>query len=309
MWRALKLAGWVLLGLLVVIAIAVPFAIGMRPILGARARPLTDQRFETTPVRLERGRHLVTAVNGCLYCHGELDWQAPGFPLKPGSEGGGRSWDRERLLFVTAPNITPDPETGAGEWSDDMLGRAIREGIGHHGRTLFPLMPYAQYRSMSDEDLASIVVYVRTLPALKHALPSTAVPFPVNRLINTLPEPIAAPVPDPVRSNVVAYGEYLTRMGACRDCHTPTDARNQPIAALEFGGGFAVTGPPSPSACYELPQRHLLEPPRGRCGRRHRDSRHVTDRHPADVRAAVDCMVGWQLPQRRADRRRGAATR
>jgi hypothetical protein len=41
----------------------------------------------------------------------------------------------------------------------------------------------------------------------------------------------------------VAYGDYLTRMGACRDCHTPADSQNQPITALEFSGGFVLTGP------------------------------------------------------------------
>jgi hypothetical protein len=65
----------------------------------------------------------------------------------------------------------------------------------------------------------------------------------VNRFINVLPEPVTAPVPEPNRRNNVAYGDYLTRMGACRDCHTPVDAQNQPITALEFSGGFVLTGP------------------------------------------------------------------
>jgi hypothetical protein len=124
-----------------------------------------------------------------------------------------------------------------------MIARAIREGIGHDGRTLCPLMPYIQYRSMSDEDVASIVVYLRTLPALKRSLPPTNVPFPVSRFINALPQPVGEPVPEPDRRNRVAYGDYLARLGECRDCHTPADARNQPIAALEFGGGFVLTGP------------------------------------------------------------------
>lgn len=63
------------------------------------------------------------------------------------------------MPFVTAPNITPDRETGSGAWTDDMLARAIREGISHDGRALFPIMPYTQYRYLSDEDLASVVVY------------------------------------------------------------------------------------------------------------------------------------------------------
>ena len=243
MGRALRMSGFVLAGLFVLVVVAVPLAVGVRPIVGPRVRALTDHRFDATPARLARGRYLVTAVNGCFSCHGELEWQSPGFPVKPGTEGAGRRWDREGLPFATAPNITPDPETGAGLWTDDMFARAIREGIGHDGRTLFPLMPYEQYRLMSDEDLASIVVYLRALPAVKHALPPTDVPFPVSRFIHALPQPVVAPVPEPDRKNPVAYGGYLTRMGACRDCHTPVDATNRPITSLEFSGGFTLVGP------------------------------------------------------------------
>jgi hypothetical protein len=78
---------------------------------------------------------------------------------------------------VIALNLTPDPETGAGTWSDDRFARAIREGIGHDESTLFPLMPYEVYRAMSDEDLASIVVYLRSLPPF-------AVPFPRWKLFS-----------------------------------------------------------------------------------------------------------------------------
>lgn len=116
MRRVLKIGALVAAGVLALLAVAIPLAIGVRPIIGARSRPLTDRRFDSTPVRLERGRYLVTSVSGCLYCHGELDWQAPGFPVKAGTEGGGRRWDREGLPFVTAPNITPDRDTGAGAW-------------------------------------------------------------------------------------------------------------------------------------------------------------------------------------------------
>lgn len=243
MRRALKIIGVVALGISLLAAIVVPLAIGIRPIIGARSRPLTDRRFEPTPARLARGRYLVTAVSGCFFCHGEVDWSASGFPVKAGTEGGGRVWDREGLPFLTVPNITSDRETGAGAWTDDMLARAIREGIGHDGRTLFPVMPYTQYHSMSDEDVASIVVYLRTVPALKRTLPPTKVPFPVSRFIHAVPQPLTAPVPEPDRRNHLQYGNYLTRLAACRDCHTPADARNQPIPALEFSGGFVLVGP------------------------------------------------------------------
>ena len=231
------------LALLVLIVVGVPAVVGIRPIIGPRARPLTDRRFESTPQRMERGQYLATSVNGCLYCHSELDWQSPGFPVKAGTEGGGRSFAEEGLPWMTAPNITPDPETGAGNWTDDMLARAIREGIGHDGRALFPLMPYPQYRFMSDEDLASVIVSIRSLKPLRRTLPPTDIPFPVNRFINAVPEPVTEPVPSPERANRVAYGDYMVRISACRDCHTPADAQGQVIPGMDFAGGFALVGP------------------------------------------------------------------
>jgi hypothetical protein len=243
MRRWLRISGLVLFVLLATLAAAVPAVIGVRPIIGPKARPLTMRRYEATPHRLERGRYLVTSVNGCVFCHSELDWASPGFPVKAGTEGGGRSWADEGLPWVAAPNITPDAATGVGQWSDDALARAIREGISHDGRALFPLMPYQQYRYMSDEDLASIIVYIRSLKPLRRQLPSTRVPFPVSRFINAVPDPVVQPVPEPNRQDPIAYGRYLVRMGACRDCHSPTDSQHRPIPGMDFAGGFVLTGP------------------------------------------------------------------
>jgi len=243
MHRGLKRLGLVLLALVVVVTLAIPVVIGIRPIIGPRARPLTDRTFERTPERLERGRYLVTSVSACFFCHAETDWQAPGFTARPGTEGSGKTWADEGIPWLTVPNITPDPETGAGRWTDDQLARAIREGIGHDGRALFPLMPYHQYRYMSDEDLASVIAYLRSLPPVRKALPPSQIPFPVNRFINAVPEPVTAPVPEPNRSNPVEYGAYLVRLGVCRDCHSTADANGQAVPGMEFAGGTALPGP------------------------------------------------------------------
>ena len=106
-------------------------------------------------------------------------------------------------------NITSDPETGAGSWTDDQLARAIREGIGHDGRALFPMMPYESLRHMSDEDLASLVVYIRSLPPVRNPLPKTEIIFPVKYLIRNVPQPVTGPVSSPDRSDRVKWGEYL----------------------------------------------------------------------------------------------------
>src|SRR5437867_9893064 len=104
------------------------------------------------------------------------------------------------LPWLIAPNITSDKETGVGAWSDDTLARAIREGIGHDGRALFLAMPYPHYRQMSDEDLASVIAYLRTVPAVRNQLPTTTMPFPLNFFIQNVPEPVTTAVPAPDQS-------------------------------------------------------------------------------------------------------------
>jgi mono/diheme cytochrome c family protein len=156
--------------------------------------------------------------------------------------GAGLIWAQTDTPWLVAPNITPDKETGAGNWSDDTLARAIREGIGHDGRALFPIMPYQSFRAMSDEDLASVIVYIRTLPPIRNQLPATQIPFPLNFLIKNVPEPLTGPVPPPDLSTPVARGAYLVRMGTCADCHTPQE-KGKPIAGLDFAGGLVLKGP------------------------------------------------------------------
>src|SRR5215467_11117552 len=185
----------ILLILIVLVSLGITFTIGWRPIIGARKRALTGRRFEVTSARLERGRYLVDSVNGCFGCHTDQDWSKPGAPPVAGKEGSGHIWADQDLPWLVAPNITSDKETGAGNWSDDALARAIREGIGHDGRTLFPVMPYPHYREMSDEDLASIIVYLRSVPPVRSQLPVTQIPFPQKYLMNDMPQPITAPVP------------------------------------------------------------------------------------------------------------------
>jgi mono/diheme cytochrome c family protein len=235
-----KLARRLGIGLTVLVALAavgLPAAVGIRPFIGAKSRPLTARTFERTPARLERGRYLVTsAQTPCILCHSPLDVAGGDMKVTDGMMLAGRNWAPEDVPFVTAPNLTPDPETGVGTWTDDQLARAIREGIGHDGRTLFPIMPYQRYRDMSDEDLASIIVYLRSLPPIRNPLPPSKVPFPLNRLINALPQPIEAPV-TPDLSTPEKRGHYITQLAVCGDCHTPMDDQGTPVPDMEFAGG------------------------------------------------------------------------
>ncbi len=212
--------------------------------LRPRTRPLTSRTFARTPERLARGAYLVHGVIPCLHCHSPHDWTKHDAPIMPGMEGAGQDMSLLKGLpgHIVAPNLTPDPETGAGNWSDDTLARAIREGIGHDGRALFPIMPYQRFRYLSDEDVASIVVFLRSLPAVRNPLPKTEIIFPVKYLIRSVPQPLTEPVADPDLSTPVQRGKYLVTAAACADCHTP-QIQGQDVPGMDFAGGFTLEGP------------------------------------------------------------------
>ena len=239
-WK--KIGAITILVVIALVVLGITLTIGWRPIIGAKKRALTDRRFEATPQRLVRGQYLVDGVMGCFGCHTDQDWSKPGAPPVAGKEGSGHVWSDQDMPWLIAPNITPDKETGAGNWSDDTLARAIREGIGHDGRTLFPIMPYPHYRQMSDEDLASVIAYLRTVPAVRNQLPATKMPFPLNFLMQNMPQPIDAARPVPDQSTPVARGSYLVQMGACADCHTPQE-KDQSMPGMDFAGGSLMHEP------------------------------------------------------------------
>ena len=223
--------------LLVLLSGGITATIGWTPFFGPKTRALTDRRFEPSPARMERGEYLVKHVTGCMHCHSELDTSVRGLPIKEGRVGAGRSWAADGIPWLTTPNISSDRETGAGGWTDDTLARATREGIGHDGRALFPVMPYGNYRKMSDEDLASVITYIRSLPAVRQAQPKSAIPFPVSRFINAAPQPIEGVVAPPDISTPEKRGQYLVTLGSCADCHSPMDERGQFVAGMDFAGG------------------------------------------------------------------------
>ncbi len=231
--------------LVILVVTAISATIGWRPIFGPKARPLTSRKFEFTPQRLERGRYLATSVTGCFGCHSEHDWKSHGAPIVPGTTGAGEVMPFADLPGrVVAPNITSDVATGVGGWTDDELARAIREGISRDGRTLFPMMPYEHFRKMSDEDLASIIVFLRTVPPIRRELPKTEIIFPVKYLMRSAPEPVNEPVSsaDATSADPVKRGAYLVNLADCAFCHTP-HVRGQPVAHMGFAGGMVLTGP------------------------------------------------------------------
>lgn len=239
--RLKRFVGLGFLGIVVLGMIGL-FSSGLwRVFAGPKARAITNRTFEKTPARLERGKYLVENVIGCFFCHSERDWKAEGAPPIEARKGAGTVFaGGPGKLF--APNITPDKETGVGNWTDDELARAIREGVSRDGHALFPIMPYMNYRKLPEEDLAAVVVYLRSIPPVKNAVEKTKLSFPLNFLVNMMPQPLEGPVSEPDLSSPVKRGEHLVTLNSCNDCHTPMD-KGQPLSGMLLAGGFTLNEP------------------------------------------------------------------
>lgn len=186
--------------------------------------------------QLARGAYLVNGVVACGNCHRQLGPQ--GQALLDKGLSGGLVFDEPPFKAV-APNITPDRQTGIGNWSASQLGKAIREGIRPDQSVVGPPMPIAFYRKFSDEDLAAVVAYLRAQPAVSHAVARSEyrIPLPANYG----PSVQGIPTPDP--SQQLAYGEYLANIGHCMECHTPRDKQGMLVLSKFGAGGQVFKGP------------------------------------------------------------------
>jgi mono/diheme cytochrome c family protein len=185
---------------------------------------------------LERGTYLMNSVVACGNCHVQRD---KGKPLFDRGLSGGMVFDEEPFKAV-ASNITPDPETGIGKWTDAQLSRAIREGIRPDGSLIGPPMPFEFYRSMSDGDLKAIVAYLRAQPPVKNAVAKSEYRIKLPPSYGPeIKKPVAAPSPkDPAK-----YGAYLAGpLGHCMECHTPR-VKGQTDMARMGAGGNSFQGP------------------------------------------------------------------
>lgn len=238
--RTIAAGGLVLAVLLVLGAIT---AVGWQVVLGPDARPVTDRAFEVTEARLERGRYLVEGPAACLHCHSEHDLSQPEYPSLEGRKGAGWDMPIPELGSVIAPNITPDPETGIGAWTDDEIARAVQEGVSRDGTALFPIMPYLSFRELDEEDIASIVVYLRTIPPVRQVRARSELIFPLNLLVKTMPVPLHERRASHPSGTAADRGAYLVRVAQCADCHTPSDDQGMPLPGLAFGGGGKFSDP------------------------------------------------------------------
>ncbi len=182
-----------------------------------------------TPV--ERGRYLVETIAGCGNCHTP---RGPKGEFAAGKELAGGFVIEEKPFRAVATNITPDKETGIGNWTDAQIAKAIREGLRPDGSLIGPPMPIELYRKLSDSDLAAIVAYLRTVKPVANKVVEKSVyriPLPPNY------GPPVASVPDVPRTDKVKYGEYLAGpVGHCIECHTPLVRGHRDWSRIGQGG-------------------------------------------------------------------------
>ena len=222
-----------LLGLVIVVIVAlVSYVTFALPKVGDPP----DLQVELTPERLERGKYLAWYGAGCLDCHSLRDPSVYSLPLVPGREGAGGFRFSHEIGFpgvMYSPNITP---AGLGEWTDGEIFRAITAGVDNEGKALFPVMPYHDYGKMDQEDIYSIIAYLRTLEPIESQIPERELDFPLGLMVNLMPEEPELPArPDP--SDQVAYGEYVANAAGCIHCHTTQDDRGMMIPELLLAGG------------------------------------------------------------------------
>ncbi len=146
--------------------------------------------------------------------------------------------DTPWMFTAWAPNITPGARIA--EWSDAELARAIREGIRPDGSLIGPPMPFSMYRGLGDEDLAAVVAFLRTLPAVGNELPASEYHVPLPPAYG----PPVASVTAPARGVTVEYGAYLAGpVTHCMECHTPMGPQGPMLDTALGQGGFAFRGP------------------------------------------------------------------
>ena len=125
-------------------------------------------------ITAERGNYLTTMA-GCDDCHTPKDAQGA-FDLTRRFSGVENFAQDVKGNALHTPNLTPDKATGLGNWTDEQIITAFRIGIAEDGHQLNPLMPYASaYHAYTDDDAAAVVAYLRSLPAVSHAMPDNPV--------------------------------------------------------------------------------------------------------------------------------------
>lgn len=195
---------------------------------------LTSATAVTAESSVERGAYLVEGPAGCGNCHTPL---GPNGPVD-GMNLAGRLVEDIPAFRAVAPNLTP--ASRIADWTDAELGKAIREGIRPDGSVIGMPMPFSMYRGLSDDDVQSMVMYLRTLTAVEND------PGQSDYRIELPPAygPPIETVAHPVEAVSIEYGEYLAGPVAhCMECHTTFGPKGPMLDTHLGAGGFEFHGP------------------------------------------------------------------
>jgi len=195
--------------------------------------PALPDTAEARSAAIERG-HYVAITGDCVACHKDPETGTP--------FAGGYTLDTP-FGKIAASNITPDKNTGIGDWTEAEFVRAVREGKGQHGENLYAAMPYPSYAKISDADMHDLWLYMQTLKPVDHAVDANQLPFPYNiRLLvagwNLLFFDRSAYTPDPQQSDAWNRGRYLVEGPEhCGSCHTPKNLLGGDVGGQAYHGG------------------------------------------------------------------------
>ncbi|HWH79179.1 MAG TPA: c-type cytochrome [Candidatus Binatus sp.] len=186
---------------------------------------------------IAKGQYIFAVAGGCA-CH-----SAP-----KGTQNAGARALPIPLGTVYSTNITPDKDTGLGNWSNQQIRAAMTKGVRRDGSKLLPVMPYEKYSGMADEDLKALIAYLRTLKAVQKITPELKSWAPLARSVGT-PLYLAAfgrfsSAPALAPKSGVARGRYLVEhVAICGDCHTPRNFIGVPNQAMYLAGASQKHGP------------------------------------------------------------------
>ncbi len=223
-----KIVAGIVAVLLIGAAIA-SFAIAWQPSIAA-IEPPAPQSFDANLVK--RGRELA-AIGNCANCHtlrGAKDF-AGGLPV-PTPFGS-----------IFSSNITPDPETGIGRWSEAAFQRAMRSGVDREGRHLYPTFPYDHFTNVRDEDDAALYAFLMTRQPVHASVPANQLSFPLNQRFVVAGWKVLylrreLYRPDSTKSAEWNRGAYLVEgLAHCGACHTPRNALGAERISASFSGG------------------------------------------------------------------------
>lgn len=188
------------------------------------------QAVPDTGDQVTRGKY-VAAMGDCAACH-----SVPGAPPYAGGYA-----LQTPFGVIKSSNITQDVDTGIGGWNLAQFDKAVRHGIGSHGY-LYPAMPYTAYSKMTDQDMADLWAYMKTVPGVRQKVVENELPFPYNQRLllagwNLLffKDQVFTPIPGVTAQ--VNRGDYLVNgPGHCAACHTGKNALGGDVAAALAGG-------------------------------------------------------------------------